>query len=409
MINPYFIYVLSLLAVLGAYLLDWSTLFPEIGTSLLSFLCISIIISIIFGRSFLNRKIITFHKIEYNEGLSLITLAILFGYILEFAYHRNFPLLAILTNTNLSYEEFGIPTFHVILVTFNSFFSVYLFQILLSQQKLKISGIFLFLLTLLPSILIVNRGMLIMILMSCVFVYLIKYQSKITFKKLAILGMLAVLFFYLFGIAGNIRVNNTYQTNTSLLDNTLFLKLGGATEEFKDSSVPKEFFWTYIYMASPLANLQENIDNYELENDVTLSDSLMLGVTQMLPDFIGKRIIALYGVEKPELLQVTPEFNVATAFAEPYVILGWVGISLFTIFIFLFAFAYILFLKWLDSDYLVVGIAILNTIFVFNTFANMFSFTGLSFQLVYPLLFTFFNTKTLRLFLPNKYFKVSVE
>jgi oligosaccharide repeat unit polymerase len=314
------------------------------------------------------------------------------GYGIEYLFFGNLPLLAILTKTPLSYAEFGIPTFHVFLVTFNSFFSIYLFQIILSEKKRRKEIIFLFILTLIPFLLILNRGILIIALISCVFVYLIKYQSKITFRKIAILGILAVFCLYLFGIVGNIRTNNSIQ-NPSLLDNNMFLQIGGATKEFKESVIPKEFFWTYIYMSSPLANLQKTIDRYEFKKDISLSDSYMFTVTQILPDFISKRISKAYEIDTPSPIQIAPELNVSTAFAQSYVILGWVGISLFILFAFIFAFAYILLLKRLNSEFLVVGVALINSIFVFSTFSNMFSFTGLSFQLVYPILFSLFSSK----------------
>ncbi|WP_318507256.1 hypothetical protein [Bacillus sp. T3] len=178
-----------------------------------------------------------------------------------------------------------------------------------------------------------------------------------------------------------------------MFDNSLFLQIGGATEEFKESPIPKEFFWPYIYISSPLANLQETINHYEYEEDISLSDTFVFSVTQVLPDFISKRIVAFYEIVIPNSLQITPELNVSTAFAQSYVILGWVGVSLLTLFMFIFALFYILLLKSLNSEYFIVGVAILNSIFVFNTFSNMFSFTGLSFQLVYPILFTLLSVK----------------
>lgn len=393
MINPYFIYVLSFLAVLAAYVFRWSELFPDLGWSLLTFLICSMLIAFLLGKSFSKRKIITFSKLNNNPYVKWGTGAILLGYLAEFIYHRNFPLLAIFTKVPLSYHEFGIPSFHVLLVTFNSFFSIYLFQLILSVNEKRKQLIIYLILTLVPSLLIMNRGMLIMILISCLFVYLIKYEKQITLKKIAGLAALGLLGLYLFGVAGNVRVNNTYQTNTSLLNNNLFMEIGGATEEFRESIIPKEYFWGYIYMASPLANLQETITNFEHDEDLNWYDTFTLSVTQMLPDFISKRVTALYGIETPSGLQITPELNVSTAFSQPFVILGWPGISLFTIFMFAFAFIYILLLKTLKSEYFVIGVAIMNTMFLFNTFTNMFSFTGLSFQLVYPLLFTLFSKR----------------
>lgn len=395
MINPYFLYVLSFIAVLAVYLFGWSSLFPPLGISLLLFLVCSILIALLMGRAFMKRKIITFNHLEYKNSLNWITYAIIAGYVIEFIYFGNFPLLAVLTKSSLSYTEFGIPTFHVFLVTFNSFFSIYLFQLILSETQKRLKLLILFLLTLVPSLLILNRGMLIIILMSCVFVYLIKYQSKITIKKIAGLTILMVIALYLFGVVGNIRVNNTYHTQTSLLDNSMFLQIGGATKEFKASPIPKEFFWSYIYAASPLANLQETINKYEQTKDISMSDSFVFTTTQIIPDFISKRIAKSYEIVIPKAVQVAPELNVSTAFAQPYLILGWVGISLFTLFIFIFAFFYILVLKRMRSEYFVVGVAILNSVFVFNTFSNMFAFTGLSFQLVYPILFSLFSSKKL--------------
>jgi oligosaccharide repeat unit polymerase len=393
LINPYFIYALSFLAVLVAYLFKWSNLFPDLGLPLLSFLICSIIIALFIGKSFMRQKIITFNKVDYKKHFEWITTAILIGYIIEFIYHRNFPLLAILSKTPLSYVEFGIPTFHVLLVTFNSFFSIYLFQSILSDTKRRGKLIFLFVLTLIPSLLIINRGMLIIILVNCVFVYLIKNQYKITLRKITGLSIIVLVSMYIFGVAGNVRVNNSYQTDTSLLDNSLFLQIGGATDEFKESIVPKEFFWAYTYAASPLANLQKTIDQFELKDDVNPYDSFVFATTQILPDFISKRIVSAYEIIIPDSIKITPELNVSTSLAQPYLILGWVGISLFTIFIFVFAFVYILLLKKMNSEYFVVGVVLINSIFVLNTFDNMFSFTGLSFQLVYPILLSLFGFK----------------
>ena len=395
MINPYFIYILSFLAVIIAYQFKWSNLYPDLGLSLLLFLGSSMMIAYFFGKIFVKQKIVIFNKIHYKKPVELITYGVLVGYALEFLYHRNFPLLALITKTQLSYTEFGIPTFHVFLVTFNSFFSLYLFQLLLSETKNRIKTLLFYILTLIPSILILNRGMLLMILMSCAFIYLIKYQSKITLKKITGLTILAVLVLYFFGVVGNMRVNNSYQSNTSLFDNSLFMHIGGASDEFRESVIPKEFFWAYIYISSPLANLQETINNFSFEKDVNFFDSFVFTITQTLPDFISKRIVPVYNIEVPDVIQITPELNVSTAFAQPFVILGWVGITFYTLFAFLFAFFYILLLKKMNSQYIIIGMALMNSIFVFTTFSNMFSFTGLSFQLVYPVIFSLFNGKKL--------------
>ncbi|MCB5935978.1 oligosaccharide repeat unit polymerase [Caldibacillus thermoamylovorans] len=391
MINPYFIHVISFIVVIIAYLFHWSGLYPKLSFSLILFLLCTIIIALLIGSVFVKEKIVTFKNTTVNNinFLKHITYAILFGYGLEFLYHGTFPLLAIFLNSTLSYHEFGIPVFHVLLVTFNSFFSIYLFQVCLSETKQnRKTAIFLLILNLIPSILIMNRGMLIIILMSIISVYLIKYERKLTFNRIAGVTAILLIALYLFGVLGNIRVNNSYQTNTSLLDSNLFLEIGGATDEFKKSVIPKEFFWGYIYLTSPLANLQKTIDEFEHTEDVGIKNSFDFATTQLLPDFISKRLVPIFNIDVPNPIQITPELNVSTALAAPYTTIGWVGISLFILVIFVFAYFYILFLKKYNSEYFIAGVAIMNSIFLFNIFSNMFSFTGLSFQLVYPVIFT---------------------
>ncbi|CRH21474.1 hypothetical protein BN1423_160001 [Carnobacterium maltaromaticum] len=76
--------------------------------------------------------------------MTLITLGILFGYLLEGFYNKGFPLLSMLLKMDSNYTEFGIPMFHVFLVTFNSFFALYLFQVLLSISNKKLIGFYLY-------------------------------------------------------------------------------------------------------------------------------------------------------------------------------------------------------------------------------------------------------------------------
>lgn len=387
MINPYFIYILAFSGVSIAYLFGWSSLFPTIKLPLIIFLVLSMVGAFILGLILKKKKIIVFQKLEYNANMTLITLGILFGYLLEGFYNKGFPLLSMLLKMDSNYTEFGIPMFHVFLVTFNSFFALYLFQVLLSISNKKLIG-FLFVLNLVPSLLIVNRGMLVIIMMGCLSIFLIKYQKEITVKLMLFIISFLVIVAFLFGVSGNMRVNNSYQTGKPFYDNDKFLSIGGATSDFKNSPIPKEFFWTYIYGASPLANLQHTIDKVEFDEDIDGKSTSMFIVTQLLPDFISKRIVGIYGYEVPEHFQITPELNVGTGFILAYVILGWPGIVLFTIVLFGFAFFYIVLLKNLNSRFFIVGIAILNSLFLMNTFANMISFTGLSLQLIYPIFFS---------------------
>ena len=79
----------------------------------------SIICSIVINTNFSKKKIVI-----SKYGLYFI----LFGYLLDFLYGGSIPLLSFLGG-NFKFSHFGcIPTFHVILVTFNIYYSIRLFQ-----------------------------------------------------------------------------------------------------------------------------------------------------------------------------------------------------------------------------------------------------------------------------------------
>jgi hypothetical protein len=60
------------------------------------------------------------------------------------------------------------------------------------------------------------------------------------------------------------------------------------------------------------------------------------------------------------------------------------------------SFLYVLILKP-TNQFFATGIAILNSVLLFSIFDNMLVFSGLSFQLLYPLLFSISYKKGLKL------------
>jgi len=78
--------------------------------------------------------------------------------------------------------------------------------------------------------------------------------GKIPRQLFYILPIVVVCLLYLFGVLGTLRQSRAAHTG---YDNTLILKSGKASEAFTHSPIPNEFFWAYVYMASPLANLQQ--------------------------------------------------------------------------------------------------------------------------------------------------------
>ena len=374
--NPFFIYIISFGCVIIVYLLGWSNLYPQLTFSVSFFLGVSFIVSFIFGFFFHFSGKLEYRRIfTYNKKIYIFLGLICLGYILELIYTGGVPLILVARGGDYDYRLFGIPTFHVLLATFNGFFSVYLFHILVSQYKIRF--LFFYILSLIPSILIVNRGLFIMQLTASLFVYVISLRF-IRFRVIVLVSILTLFLFYLFGILGNYR-----QTRGNATDSKYILEISKATPEFKESFVPDEFIWAYIYISSPLGNFQNEVNERKAELQ---SRQPHLFVTfELLPDFISKRIGQWMSWEKKENSLMAKWLNVGTFYASSFNYLGWLGPSLMFIF-FLWTTIFFVLISKKKNEYYITGLAILNTVVLFNTFDNMYAFSGLSFQLVYPII-----------------------
>ncbi|MEJ0029482.1 MAG: hypothetical protein WDO15_03570 [Bacteroidota bacterium] len=160
---------------------------------------------------------------------------------------------------------------------------------------------------------------------------------------------------------------------------------GKATESFRRSFVPKEYFWTYIYMSSSIANLQYNI-NERPEPTVNASSVFWTAVNECLPDFITKRIHVLRDTAPAKEWRIGYSFNVSTIYSRAYSYSGWPGMILMAVFLIVFPWIYLALIDQ-RSEFFITGWAILCTMYFFASYDNTFRFTGLSLQLAYPILF----------------------
>ncbi len=373
--NPFFVYIMSFTLVLLVYSLGWSGLYPDLSFSLLLFFGISFIVSFVLG-AFIDRlKRIEYKELSWNPRIKLYLSLVWAGYLLEFIYNRGIPLQLLLLGIKYDYTQFGIPTFHVFLATFSNFLSVYIFHQLISDFNRR--RLVFFILSILPAVLIINRGMLFMTLTACLFVYLLSL-GRISLKVLGGVVILILAVLYLFGIMGNLR-----QTDGRTMDSDYMLEASFATSSFRDSPVPKPYIWSYLYISSPLANLQNTI----LQSNNLDQSWLSFFNYEVLPDFISKRTGSMFEIPKYDMPRVAPWLTVSTFYARAYVFLGWIGIILMFIFFLTTTLVYVLILHK-NSKYYITGLAILSTLVLYNTFDNMYSFSGINLQLVYPLILT---------------------
>jgi len=368
--NPFYLYIFSFSIVIAIYQLGWSNIYPSLSFGLILFFIITFIASFFLGSIIDKHKPISYVQADkaVNVGKTIIGIYVLF--LLEFLHNKGIPLILMFTTT-YDYRDFGIKTLHPILETFASFYSVYIFYLWLSTKQSKYL-LYLFSLLIFP-ILIYHRGMLLINLTCLLFVYLI-YIDKIRFKVFAPISIIIIVLLYLFGVAGNFR-------STKSSSNKYFLKISCATVKFKNSIIPNEYMWSYIYATSPLANLQNTINNNPYSN----SHFKEFILTELCPDYISKRIAPIFIKEQAKINLISPNFMVGTVYSRSFTLIGWLGVYLMFIFNSVFIFIY-LFLLRKNNKFYVIAISILCTYVVYNTFTNMFFFSGLSFQLVYPFL-----------------------
>lgn len=400
-LNPFYLYSAILIIVISIYNLNWSNLYLSISSQSYIFYILTILVSIVFGLLYKSKFKPESRKNKNIINIGKFTVLIWIGHILEFLYCGVIPYVEIsIKKTAYIYANYsGIPTFHVIVITFNSFFAIYVFHRYLIEKNKKY--LFYFVMNLIPGMLIYNRAMIVLILMSCVSVYIYeRLDGKITLKSIFIVAILGIFAVYLFGISGNIRSNREYKIEDNT-DSTYIMMVGDASNEFRNSIVPKPFFWGYIYSTSSLANLEKTFSTNYNQN-INLQSIIKYINRSIVPDFMSKRIDNMLGIEYKKFEQVSPHLNVCAFYGDAFVSLGWLGVILIFVYFVFFIFIYRILLDK-DSCFFITGISILNTIVIFNFFDNSFNFSGLNFQLIYPVVFSIMLDKKYIYKLKNRF------
>jgi hypothetical protein len=385
MVNPYISYALSFTIALLLYMLGWSLLYPPLQYPVVIFISATIVMHVAIGMVLFKRKLITFKKLPPSTLRKplVITAFIYFLWAMEFLYAGGIPLLKIILKQPYDYRTFGIPSLHVFIVTFSSFYTALLFHQYLSSRSRGV--LILFFINLMAALLIYNRGMALFNIAHAAFLYLLSVK-RISIVKAVAGVFITIMLLYIFGVLGSLRVSREARIPYS---NEEFLKIGQASPAFRKSAIADEFFWSYIYISSPLANLQHNMSNASQQHLSWKALGWWVN-DQLLPDFVSKRVHHICQNEAPMPPQIPGPFNASTIYTGSYFQLGLVGIALMAIIIACMPFLYLLLIPQ-HSPYFLSGMAIMNTIFIFMIFENTIHFTGLSFQLFYPVLFYFIN------------------
>jgi hypothetical protein len=376
-INPFFLYGISFLLALFVYCWGWSDIFPALSSGLILFLVITILIFLYSGILIKKKKLLEpgFYRITGSLSDYIFLVIICLG-ILNVLWMGYLPII----DRSHNYREFGMPVIDPVFNTLSIFFSVFFFQGFL-QQKKKRYLIYL-LLILLFQVLIFRRSTVVWILTGSSFLYILN-QKRIKAVLIVAFVALIPLFSYYFGLFGSARSHLT----SSFVINDL-----KASESFRSLNISPNHYLTYLYVSSPLANLQENIDKSESRfNKENLRIFLFYC---MVPESITMRLQNRMNMTPPACRLVMPELLAGSFYMVAFYTLGWYGMALMFLYLMLLILTCLLLIKRWDI-FRQVTLSLLCTtvaLLIFSNFLNRLDVLLILF--IYPVLFHFIFSRS---------------
>jgi hypothetical protein len=361
--NPFVIYILAFGAAVAAYALGWSDAFPPFSSESITFFGLSFAVAGLLAAA--TYRATSRVRIDNRRIPDWIIYPLALLFCADVAY-SGFPLKKLFDGTfEYADPELGIPHVHVFAVTLGTTFSAIRFSDYLATKRWRYlfeAGV-----PIIYMLLLVYRGAAAICFVSWAFAYFIVKRPGL--PAFAGLGAAALVGLYLFGLFGDFRQQSDQQ----------ILVLGKASDAFERSGVPRPFFWTYTYLAAPLANLQLSSD---IKNLDARSTSEFI-ISEFLPDVLSKRLLPLVGsTNRLDTLEVSPGINVATIFGRSSVYAGWPGVAAMFGWFCLVVLVYLYLIR--GSPLAVPSLALLNTLIVFCTFQNMIAHSGAFLQIVWP-------------------------
>jgi hypothetical protein len=315
-VNPFFLYGLSFVLALFVYTWGWSSIFPVLSTGLILFLAITIFVFFFIGINIKKRRLLEFRVYNLHSSFIDYIFLIIIGLgLLNVFWMGYLPVL----DRSHNYREFGMPVVDPVFNTLSIFFSVFFVQVFLIQKKKRFL-IYIFLI-LIFQVLLFRRSTIIWIFTSGIFIYIINKQ-RVNLVIVAASIALVPLFSYCFGLFGSTR---SHLTPSFVINN---LK---ASDSFRNSNINQNHYLTYLYISSPLANLQENID--ESNGGLTKENFKLFIFYSVMPESITLRFENKLNLTPPACRLIIPELIVGSFYMVAFYTLGWYGMVLMYIYL----------------------------------------------------------------------------
>ena len=374
-LNPLFVYSVMWSLVLLAYQLGWSRIYAPLNSGLFLFFVATIVISAGLGvvlQRWLDQHRFGESSITSSKCAQAISAVVALAFVADFFWGGQIPLLAAFTQDDFAYAEFeGIPVLHVVIVTFSFFYAAclaYAWSRSTGRRRHVILAQLLLILSM--HLLMLSRQAVLLILLMWALFYL--SSERLSFRRLLAAGVIGIGVAYLFGCIGNVRNGLAFN------DNSYIIQLSMVSDSYPDW-MPGQFLWAYMYLVSPLGNLNGLVSNFAAQQDWGGT------AVNVVPDFISKRVFPDFDASTP---LVVDYFNVSTGFATAWKFGGFVGLwATFGVLIVIV----MLFALIVRGPLALPTLAILCGMTAFMFFNNALSFSGVSFALAFPLIATSFG------------------
>lgn len=332
MLNCFFWYSVIWTMILILYSFKLTLFNKSLDISLLLFILFTIIISFAIG--YFNKGRFKYSKKAIDYGSKPI-IAIIILFILNFVYAKSIPLFSIITGAS-AYREFNsIPIIYVVLNGISFYYGINYFNAYLNLNNHKRRNLIYFLIINVLYLLVFSRSTILFLMLSALILY-IMYKRKTTTKgkktnkkKYTLIIISIFLILYIFGALGNIRSGFKYNDNS-------YIQRIGLYTKYPDF-LPKQFMWSYSYLTSPLANLNNNISKHKNVNfnfQGVVSELINRTISkQLFPNLkYGEEAVLSVGIEKEY-------FSASTGYFLMYTYGGFLG--LFVQYIILLIISYI--------------------------------------------------------------------
>lgn len=378
--NPAVLFCAAIVIAAALYSLRWSYLLTPLGGETIAFLVSA---SIVILTSVRRTPFVAGRTTAARSPGRRATLLLTAYYGAAYIANRGIPIIQILRGDH-SYNiyGFGIPWLHVAMLSLSGYIALKAFDHYLVTKERRALASFAWQGLLLGSL--ASRSAVMFLVIGSIYIYVRRRRGDL--RRTAALGIVGAFVVAGFGAFGNVRLDfQVEQATGQAAPQAAVVNLSRATPAFAATRFPPGVLWTYLYITSPLANLDSAIRQSGGNLCGLSCDIPGLLVHQGLPDTLGDRVGESFGIEKLDksAFLVAPDLTASTSFgaAVGYAgMAGAIGILLLLAGIANFSLA-----RYRAGKLNEAGLAVLAVMLAFSLFENMWAYAPLSLQLMWAL------------------------